>query len=67
MARTTVNVNEDLLFAARAKLGTRGISDTVNAALAAIARDAILHEFDVRGFGITDEELAVARSDRLRT
>lgn len=65
MARTTVSVDDELLQEARRALGTTGISDTVNAALAAAVRQAGLAEFDVRLFDITDDELATARAGRL--
>lgn len=64
MARTTVSVDDELLQEARRALGTTGISDTVNAALAAAVRQAGLAEFDVRLFDITDDDLATARADR---
>ncbi len=64
MARTTVSVDDELLQEARHVLGTTGISDTVNAALAAAVRQAGLAEFDVRLFDIADDELATAREDR---
>lgn len=64
MARTTVSLDDALLDDARRLLGTTGVSDTVNAALAAAVRHARLAAFDVRGFDITDDELAEARADR---
>lgn len=48
MPRTTVDVDEAALAAARAALGTEGLSATVNAALRAAARRSVLAEFDVR-------------------
>jgi Arc/MetJ family transcription regulator len=42
MSRTTVTLDDDLLQDARRLLGTSGISDTVNAALAVAVRQARL-------------------------
>jgi Arc/MetJ family transcription regulator len=64
MARTTVNVDETLLAAASEALGTTGVTETVNAALAETVRRARLADFSVAEFDITDEELAEARADR---
>ncbi|MGH8887376.1 MAG: type II toxin-antitoxin system VapB family antitoxin [Egibacteraceae bacterium] len=65
MARTTVNIDDDLLSEAQRTLGTAGVSATVNAALAAAVRQARLAGFDVRLFDVTDEDIADARRDRL--
>lgn len=62
--RTTVTLDEMLLDDARRLLGTTGVSDTVNAALALAIQQARLAAFDVRLFDITDEDLAAARADR---
>jgi len=64
MARTTVSVDEVLLEQASRVLGTAGVSETVNAALAATVRQAELDRFDVRLFDITDAEIAQARAPR---
>lgn len=48
MARTTVDVDERALAAARRELGTKGLSETVNAALRETARRRVLQGFDVR-------------------
>lgn len=48
MTRTTVDVDERALAAARRELGTKGLSDTVNAALRETARRRVLQGFDVR-------------------
>ena len=48
MARTTVDVDDRALVAARRELGTKGLSDTVNAALREAARRRALQGFDVR-------------------
>ncbi len=47
MARTTVDVDTRALEAARRALGTAGMSATVNAALARVARGSALAGFDV--------------------
>lgn len=64
MSRTTVSLDDDLLHDAQAVLDTTGVSTTVNAALAAVVRQARLAEFDVALFDITDDELAAARAER---
>lgn len=64
MARTTVNIDDRLLAEAKKALGTRGITETINAAMADVTRRAELASFSVREFDITDEDLAEARSDR---
>jgi Arc/MetJ family transcription regulator len=46
--RTTVDVDQTALTAARAALGTEGLSATVNAALREVARRSALADFDVR-------------------
>lgn len=48
MTRTTVDVDERALDAARRELGTKGLSETVNAALREAARRRALAAFDVR-------------------
>lgn len=48
MSRTTVDVDMGALAAARAALGTSGLSDTVNMALREAARRWALADFDVR-------------------
>jgi hypothetical protein len=61
MARTTIDVDTDALEAARATLGTRSASDTVNAALREAVRRAELADFDVIrdiDIDVTVEELA---------
>jgi Arc/MetJ family transcription regulator len=47
MTRTTVDVDDQALAAARRELGTRGLSETVNAALREAARRRVLQSFDV--------------------
>lgn len=62
MARTTVDVDEVALQAARRELGTRGLSETVNAALRDAARRRVLKGFDVvRDVDGTPEEVASGR------
>lgn len=48
MTRTTVDVDDRALAAARRELGTKGLSDTVNAALREATRRRLLQGFDVR-------------------
>lgn len=48
MTRTTVDVDDRALAAARRELGTQGLSETVNAALREAARRRVLQGFDVR-------------------
>jgi Arc/MetJ family transcription regulator len=47
MTRTTVDVDDGALDAARRELGTTGLSETVNAALRDAARRRTLKDFDV--------------------
>jgi len=63
--RTTVNIDDRLLQAARQALGTEGLTETVNRALESAARHARLKDFDVRTFDINDDDLATGRADRL--
>lgn len=64
--RTTVNIDDASLQAARDALGTRGLTETVNRALEEVARQARLRSFDVRHFDVTDDDFAAGRTDRLR-
>ena len=65
MARTTVDVDERALEAARAALGTKGLSATVNAALREAARRRALAEFDVvRDIDGTPHEVERNRAER---
>ncbi len=66
MPRTTVSVDDDLLRDASQALGTRGISETVNAALAAAVRQAKRAAFDVRRFDITDDDVVAVGADQFR-
>jgi Arc/MetJ family transcription regulator len=62
MARTTVDVDQQALDAARRELGTNGLSDTVNAALRDAARRPVLKGFDVvRDVDGTPQEVAAGR------
>jgi Arc/MetJ family transcription regulator len=62
MTRTTVDVDERALDAARRELGTRGLSETVNAALRDAARRRVLQGFDVvRDVDGTPEEVVAGR------
>lgn len=65
MARTTVDVDERALEAARAELGTKGLSATINAALREVARRRALAGFDVvRDIDGTPEEVEANRRER---
>jgi Arc/MetJ family transcription regulator len=65
MARTTVDVDEHALEAARAELGTTGLSATINAALREVARRRALADFDVvRDIDGTPEEVEAGRRER---
>lgn len=65
MARTTVDINEASLDAARQLLGTSGLSETVNAALSDVVRRRSLAGFDVlRDIDGTPAEVAANRRDR---
>lgn len=62
MTRTTVDVDDYALDAARRELGTKGLSETVNAALRDVARRRVLKGFDVvRDVDGTPQEVAAGR------
>jgi Arc/MetJ family transcription regulator len=62
VTRTTVDVDDLALAAARRELGTKGLSETVNAALRDAARRRVLKGFDVvRDVDGTPEEVAAGR------
>jgi Arc/MetJ family transcription regulator len=62
MTRTTVDVDDHALAAARRELGTKGLSETVNAALRDAARRRTLKDFDVtRDIDGTPTEVAAGR------
>jgi Arc/MetJ family transcription regulator len=62
MTRTTVDVDDGALAAARRELGTKGLSETVNAALREAARRRVLASFDVvRDVDGTPQEVAAGR------
>jgi Arc/MetJ family transcription regulator len=62
MSRTTVDVDDRALAAARRELGTKGLSETVNAALRDAARRRVLKGFDVvRDVDGTPQEVAAGR------
>lgn len=65
--RTTVNIDDVELERARVALGTRGVTDTVNAALRGVARRRRLADFDVRSFDVTAEDVEAGREDTLAT
>lgn len=65
MSRTTVDVDERALELARAELGTKGLSATVNAALREVGRRGALAAFDVRrDVDGTPAEVEANRQDR---
>jgi len=62
MTRTTVDIDDDALDAARRELGTSGLSETVNAALRDAARRRALRDFDVtRDIDGTPTDVAAGR------
>jgi Arc/MetJ family transcription regulator len=62
MTRTTIDVDVRALDAARRELGTKGLSETVNAALRDAARRRTLKGFDVvRDVDGTPPEVAAGR------
>lgn len=62
MTRTTVDIDDLALDAARRELGTKGLSETVNAALRDAARRRTLKGFDVvRDVYGTPKEVAAGR------
>lgn len=66
MARTTIDLDREKLELARRALGTKRPSETVNAALAEVARRSALADFDVLAdidIG-TPEEIEAGRSVR---
>jgi Arc/MetJ family transcription regulator len=65
MTRITVDVDDRALDAARRVLGTKGLSETVNAALRDAARRRALEGFDVvRDIDGTSQEVAASRERR---
>lgn len=66
VTRTTVDVDKQALELARAELGTKGLSATVNAALRDVARRRTLANFDVvRDIDGTPAEVQANRRERL--
>ena len=65
MARTTVNVDDKLLRDAKKALGTRGLTETINAAMEDVVRRQARASFTVRDFDITDDDLAEGRANRM--
>jgi len=62
MTRTTVDVDDRALDAARRELGTEGLSETVNVALREATRRRVLRGFDVlRDIDGTPEEVREGR------
>jgi Arc/MetJ family transcription regulator len=65
MPRTTVDIDQHALDAARVELGTKGLSATVNAALREVARRRALAGFDVtRDIDGTPAEVQANRLER---
>ena len=65
MTRTTVDIDHDAVNLARAELGTKGLSATVNAALHEIGRRRLLAGFDVtRDVDGTPQEVQANRQER---
>jgi Arc/MetJ family transcription regulator len=64
MTRTTVNVDDEVLEDARRALGTTGVTQTVNAALRQVGRQAALRRFDLSAFDIDDGSLQESRRER---
>jgi Arc/MetJ family transcription regulator len=65
MTRTTVDVDEHALDAARIELGTKGLSATVNAALREVGRRRALASFDVvRDIDGTPAQVEANRRER---
>ena len=63
--RTTVDVDREALDAAKAALGTDGLSATVNTALREVARRSALADFDVlRDIDGTPDEVESGREGR---
>jgi hypothetical protein len=48
-------------------LGTKGVTDTINAAMSVVVRRAALDEFTINDFDITDVDLADSRRNRAAT
>jgi Arc/MetJ family transcription regulator len=68
VTRTTVDVDHAALAAARAALGTDGLSATVNSALREVARRSALADFDVqRDIDGTPSEVESGREHRGKT
>jgi Arc/MetJ family transcription regulator len=66
MSRTTVDIDQRALDAARNELGTKGLSATVNAALREVGRRRALAGFDVtRDIDGTPAEVDANRRERL--
>jgi Arc/MetJ family transcription regulator len=64
MSRTTVDIDQHALDAARTELGTKGLSATVNAALREVGRRRALAGFDItRDIDGTPAEVEVNRRE----
>jgi Arc/MetJ family transcription regulator len=65
MPRTTVDIDQRAFDSARSELGTKGLSETVNAALREVGRRRALASFDVtRDIDGTAAEVEANRRER---
>jgi Arc/MetJ family transcription regulator len=65
MARTTVDIDQLAFDSAQSELGTKGLSETVNAALREVGRRRVLAAFDVtRDIDGTPAEVEFNRRER---
>ncbi len=65
MPRTTVDIDQRAFDSARSELGTKGLSETVNAALREVGRRRALANFDVtRDIDGTAAEVEANRRER---
>ena len=61
--RTSLNLDMSLVDEVRGVLGTRGITETVNTALAEVVRQDKLRRLTERVFDVDNDELEAAWSD----
>jgi Arc/MetJ family transcription regulator len=61
--RTSLNLDMSLVDEVRGVLGTRGITETVNTALAEVVRQDKLRRLTQRVFDVDNDELEAAWSD----
>ena len=65
--RTSVNLDIDLVEAAKDVLGTRETTETIHRALAEVVRQARLRRLSARRFDLTDGELKQLRTPDVET